>query len=91
MFDPRGGQWVKGRYVPSLLAAIGDVIEEHMLAIGFLKARDGLEAGGKAPEAVKQVVNLGIAPGQCPSCGSVALVKQEGCDLCTACGYSKCG
>ena len=88
VFDPRGGQWVKGRYVPSLLAAIGDVIEEHMLAIGFLKAPDSEAA---APQVVKQVINIGGAPGQCPSCGSVALVKQEGCDLCTACGYSKCG
>src|SRR5690606_25758953 len=26
VFDPRGGHWVGGRYVPSLLAAIGDVI-----------------------------------------------------------------
>ena len=88
VFDPRGGQWVKGRYVPSLLAAIGDVIEEHMLAIGFLKAPDSESA---APQVVKQVINIGGAPAQCPSCGSVALVKQEGCDLCTACGYSKCG
>jgi ribonucleoside-diphosphate reductase alpha chain len=30
VFDPRGGAWVKGRYVPSLLAAIGDVIERHI-------------------------------------------------------------
>ncbi len=36
VFDPRGGQWVNRQYVPSLLAAIGGVIEEHMLAIGFL-------------------------------------------------------
>ena len=36
VFDPRGGQWVGGRYVPSLLAAIGEVIERHMIAIGFL-------------------------------------------------------
>ena len=36
VFDPRGGQWVNRQYVPSLLAAIGGVIEEHMTAIGFL-------------------------------------------------------
>jgi len=36
VFDPEGGRWMGGRYVPSLLAAIGDVIEEHMLRIGFL-------------------------------------------------------
>ncbi len=36
VFDPRGGQWMSRQYVPSLLAAIGGVIEEHMVAIGFL-------------------------------------------------------
>ncbi len=36
MFDPRGGYWMDGHYVPSLLAAIGDVIERHMIDIGFL-------------------------------------------------------
>src|SRR3546814_13785499 len=36
VFDPRGGSWVDGKYVPSLLAAIGAVIERHMIAIGFL-------------------------------------------------------
>ena len=36
VFDPRGGAWMQGRYVPSLLAAIGDVIETHLIQIGFL-------------------------------------------------------
>ena len=36
VFDPRGGQWLNRQYVPSLLAAIGGVIEEHMIAIGFI-------------------------------------------------------
>ena len=38
VFDPRGGQWMEGRYVPSLLAAIGGVIERHLIEIGFLDA-----------------------------------------------------
>ena len=43
-----------------------------------------------------QVVNLPesgrVAQGvrQCPKCGAAALIHQEGCDLCTGCGYSKC-
>ncbi|MBX9682349.1 MAG: adenosylcobalamin-dependent ribonucleoside-diphosphate reductase [Hyphomicrobium sp.] len=45
VFDPEGGQWMGGRYVPSLLAAIGDVIEEHMIRIGFLTA-PGSAIGG---------------------------------------------
>lgn len=41
VFDPEGGRWMQGRYVPSLLAAIGDVIEQHMLHIGFLTRESG--------------------------------------------------
>jgi ribonucleoside-diphosphate reductase alpha chain len=46
VFDPRGGQWVNRQYVPSLLAAIGGVIEEHMTAIGFL-SRPAPQAGAQ--------------------------------------------
>lgn len=31
---------MEGRYVPSLLAAIGQVIERHLIDIGFLKPGD---------------------------------------------------
>ncbi|MFT3732216.1 MAG: adenosylcobalamin-dependent ribonucleoside-diphosphate reductase [Hyphomicrobium sp.] len=48
VFDPEGGRWMSGRYVPSLLAAIGDVIEQHMLHIGFLTQEDG-ESGETKP------------------------------------------
>ena len=41
VFDPQGGQWMGGRYVPSLLAAIGEVIEAHMIRIGFLAPPEG--------------------------------------------------
>ena len=47
VFDPRGGHWVGGRYVPSLLAAIGEVIERHMIDIGFIQ-RGGRCAGWRA-------------------------------------------
>jgi ribonucleoside-diphosphate reductase alpha chain len=36
VFDPQGGRWIGGKYVPSLLAAIGEVIERHMVRIGFM-------------------------------------------------------
>jgi ribonucleoside-diphosphate reductase alpha chain len=44
VFDPRGGQWMEGRYVPSLLAAIGGVIERHLIEIGFLSTAEAPEA-----------------------------------------------
>ena len=89
VFDPRGGAWMDKRYVPSLLAAIGSVIEEHMIDIGFLKDSDNLELEFNRK---KQVVNAkGDSFSQCPQCGSASLIRQEGCDLCSSCGYSKCG
>jgi ribonucleoside-diphosphate reductase alpha chain len=42
VFDPRGGQWSNGRYVGSLVAAIGDIIERHMVETGFLVPADKL-------------------------------------------------
>ena len=91
VFDPRGGQWVGGKYVPSLLAAIGQVIENHMKHIGFLPGDDAVA------ETEVKVVNLretgghALAPfRQCPKCGEAGLVRQENCDICTGCGYSKC-
>jgi ribonucleoside-diphosphate reductase alpha chain len=91
VFDPRGGAWMRGRYVPSLLAAIGDVIERHMIDIGFLPAP---QQRGHALIEQRQVVNLpesGTRMRQCPKCGEAALIRAEGCDQCTSCDYSKCG
>ena len=90
VFDPRGGQWMGGRYVPSLLAAIGEVIERHMIDIGFIPAPG--RADHHAAEAPRKVVGLDGEPRfrQCPKCGAPGLIRQEGCDTCTSCGYSKC-
>ena len=95
VFDPRGGAWLERKYVPSLLAAIGAVIERHMIDTGFLKApgADETEAGTE-----KSVRVAGLAEGrppqgalrQCPKCGAASLIHQEGCDLCTSCSHSKC-
>ena len=99
VFDPRGGQWMEGRYVPSLLAAIGGVIERHLIEIGFLAA-DGpmltdasaqrlrLTAGAREPSSGS---GASTTMAQCPNCGAAALTHQEGCDVCLNCGYSRCG
>ena len=112
VFDPRGGQWMNGQYIPSLLAAIGEVIEQHMLFTGFLK-----EAGEIA--TIDETKKLNVASQgsgsslrkdtvlvkdplsankirkaafrQCPKCGQPSLVREEGCDNCRSCTYSKCG
>jgi len=88
VFDPRGGQWMEGKYVPSLLAALGEVIEKHMVVIGFLPA---METPGKPIESRRVVGLEGDAFRQCPKCAQASLMRQEGCDVCASCGYSKCG
>ncbi len=88
VFDPRGGAWVQGKYIPSILAAIGGVIEQHMIATGFLEGEGmGLKSDPKAA-----VVNLdGPRGAACPSCGQFEMRMVEGCMTCGSCGYSKCG
>ncbi len=87
VFDPRGGAWVKGKYIPSILAAIGGVIEQHLIATGFLEGEGmGLKSDPKA-----QVVGLNLPRGKaCPSCGQFDLRMVEGCMTCASCGHSKC-
>ena len=88
VFDPRGGAWVNGKYIPSILAAIGGVIEQHLIAIGFLEG----EGMGLKSDPQAQVVNLDGPRGPaCPSCGQYDMHMQEGCMTCASCGHSKCG
>jgi ribonucleoside-diphosphate reductase alpha chain len=89
VFDPRGGQWMGGRYVPSLLAAIGEIIERHLVAIGFLPKADSSETDAQRA-AVAVAGAEGAAVRRCPRCGASGLAKLEGCDVCLSCGYSKC-
>ncbi|MEQ1809259.1 MAG: ribonucleoside-diphosphate reductase, adenosylcobalamin-dependent, partial [Terricaulis sp.] len=77
VFDPRGGAWLGGRYVPSLLAAIGDVIQRHLDS----DAIQSVVAHEPGPR---------VKPRGCPKCGAAALIRAEGCDKCLECGYSKC-
>ena len=89
VFDPRGGAWMEGRYIPSILAAIGGVIEEHLVRIGFIEGAGlGLKSDPKAGVAVMGAGRRGAA---CPSCGAYEMVMIEGCMTCRACGHSKCG
>ncbi|WP_421884164.1 adenosylcobalamin-dependent ribonucleoside-diphosphate reductase [Pacificispira sp.] len=88
VFDPRGGYWVEGRYVPSILAAIGDVIEQHMVAIGFLE-RDA--KGDNAADSPAKASAIGRSGRHCPRCGHPGLIRMEGCDTCDNCGWSRCG
>ncbi len=89
VFDPRGGAWMEGKYIPSILAAIGGVLERHMIAIGFIEG----EGMGLKSDPHAEVMAVGEAPRgkPCPSCGDFSLQMVEGCMTCSSCGHSKCG
>jgi ribonucleoside-diphosphate reductase alpha chain len=87
VFDPRGGGWINGRYVPSLLAAIGGVIERHLAGLGSGELLDEAKGDVAAPAALASTGPRSV----CPRCGGHDLLRKEGCDTCMDCGYSKCG
>ncbi len=92
VFDPRGGAWMQGRYIPSILAAIGGVIERHLIAIGFIDGEGlGLKTDPRADPRVEAIA-VGETPrgAACPACGAYEMVMIEGCLTCRACGHSKC-
>ena len=94
VFDPRGGYYKKGgKYMPSLVAEIGEVIQQHMISIGMMEgqlATPELEA--KRKEAKEKLGEEGIARGNlCDKCGAMAVVRLDNCNTCLECGDSKCG
>jgi hypothetical protein len=105
VFDPRGGYFKKGgRYMPSLVAEIGDAIECHMRMIGLLKD-DGLDEDRKAMLAEKRAqFEAATATAEskdegdfpegaqlCIKCHTKAAIQMDGCLTCLNCGESKCG
>lgn len=103
VFDPRGGYFKKGgKYMPSLVAELGDVIEQHLISIGLLKA-DNLDEHQKKLIAEKRTqfekVSSGKADGGdfpagsqlCGKCNTKAMIVMDGCLTCLNCGDSKCG
>jgi ribonucleoside-diphosphate reductase alpha chain len=98
VFDPQGGAWMDGRYVPSLLAAIGDVIDTH-LKHGYAPSATS------EPVAVAAVVSppeaaTSSAPQEqpqkfasnraCPKCGRPTWQRIGGCWSCSTCQFSQC-
>jgi ribonucleoside-diphosphate reductase alpha chain len=89
VFDPRGGAWTQGRYVPSLLAAIGEIIESHLVqfAPGQIELPLAIE-----PEPESGTLDAIPPTGPCcPQCGLPGMIREEGCNKCLSCGFSKCG
>jgi hypothetical protein len=102
VFDPQGGYFKKGgRYTPSIVAEIGDVIEQHMIAIGMLKKTEPDQHQQAHIEAKRQEFEAKNQPGEsndgypasaqlCKKCQTRAVISLDNCLTCLHCGDSKC-
>ena len=84
IYDPNGGYFKKGKYMPSLAAEIGYVVEHHLEKIGITTGKNKIKSNAKLTEvgdANKMI---------CPQCNERELINQENCLKCLACTYSKC-
>jgi len=93
VFDPKGGYFKQGKWMPSLVSEIGEVIEHHLIAIGLYQKDESLAEVAKVMLAEK----LEKKPEQkmllCPKCNQLSAIMMDGCLTCTdaGCYYSKCG
>ena len=105
VFDPKGGYFKKGgKFMPSLVAEIGDVLEHHLKNIGLIKEGTDMhtqkyleekrrdyaasEEGGTVTAGDDEFPQNAML---CNKCYTRAMVKLEGCLTCLNCGESKCG
>jgi len=94
VFDPRGGYYKRGgKYMPSIVAEIGEVIQQHLISIGMMEGQlNNAELQAKRTEAQEKLGSDAIAKGnQCDKCGAMAVVRLDNCNCCLECGDSKCG
>jgi len=94
VFDPRGGYYKRGgKYMPSIVAEIADVIQQHLISIGMMEGQlNSAELIAKRHEAQEKLGSDAIAKGnQCDKCGAMAVVRLDNCNCCLECGDSKCG
>ena len=101
VFDPQGGYFKKGgRYTPSIVAEIGDVIEQHMISIGMLKHRqvdprqqeflDTKRRDAEAQQTSGPDDEFPVSAQLCRKCQTRAVVNLDNCLTCLNCGDSKC-
>jgi len=105
VFDPKGGYFKKGgKYMPSLVAELGDAIDSHLRSIGLI-------TGEPLDEHQQQYLNETRARADksreeddtgedlafpeyaafCQHCHAKAVIQTDGCLTCLNCGDSKCG
>jgi hypothetical protein len=105
VFDPRGGYWKPGgKFMPSIIAELGYIVEKHLILIGMLvkpeldagqkkmieEKRAEFEAGARQRDAFSKSEYPEGAQ-LCAKCSTAAAVRMDGCMTCLSCGDSKCG
>ena len=105
VFDPRGGYWqTGGRFMPSIIAELGHVVEKHLILIGMMPSPE-LDEGQKKliaekraeyEEAQKQTDAFSTSDYPegaqlCTNCNTTAVLMMDGCRTCLSSGDSKCG
>jgi len=105
VFDPRGGYWQPGgKFMPSIIAELGYIVEKHLITIGLLsqpeldenqkeliaQKRAEYEEGQKQRDAFSESEYPAGAQ-LCSKCNTAAVIMMDGCMTCLSCGDSKCG
>ena len=105
VFDPRGGYWQPGgKFMPSIIAELGHIVEKHLIAIGMMappgldehqkkliqQKRAEFEAAQKQTDAFSDAEYPEGAQ-LCAKCNTTAVIMMDGCKTCLSCGDSKCG
>ena len=105
VFDPRGGYWKPGgKFMPSIIAELGYIVEKHLISIGLLarpeldseqrklidQKRSEFEARGRQQDAFSKTEYPEGAQ-LCSKCSTAAVIMMDGCMTCLSCGDSKCG
>ncbi|MFZ9085992.1 MAG: NrdJb [Steroidobacteraceae bacterium] len=105
VFDPRGGYWQPGgKFMPSIVAELGFVVERHLQTIGLMPAPEMDESRRALIEAKRKEwadrdrQSDAFAEDKypegaqlCAKCSTAAVVMMDGCMTCLSCGDSKCG
>ena len=106
VFDPRGGYWQPGgKFMPSIIAELGYIVEKHLQMIGLLKGqqldehqqklvdekRAEYEQANAQQDAFAEDGGYPEGAQLCAKCSTAAVVMMDGCMTCLACGDSKCG
>lgn len=105
VFDPRGGYWQPGgKFMPSIIAELGYIVEKHLQTIGMLggtgpdehqqrlieEKRAEYEESKKQQDAFSESEYPEGAQ-LCAKCNTAAVIMMDGCMTCLSCGDSKCG